>query len=285
MRRSIRPVTLRRIIEVASLAVRNRKIDQNTITNALNTTERRAREILRELQRMRALETRETFYVATPITEAIIKAYEIEDWKQLHKILYENYEFYSVFVNSILENALTKDEILAKLSDHTRLIFNKTAIDTLCGWAERLGQVQRNLYNNRYYPLRENRIDLNLFVTVTERCYQNLNTELRLGLKLVYVEIAQLREDVCEKLGINRDIFDFLFKAMFRKFIGKIELCGAPLTTSAKHSPSSLRTMKKGEKHPILSPTFVTTREGKGVELDGKLYHYIAIFEPLKGGE
>lgn len=285
MRRSIRPVTLRRIIEVASLAVRNRKIEQNTITNALNTTDRRAREILRELQRMRALETRETFYVATPITEAIIKAYEIEDWKQLHKILYENYEFYSVFVNSILENILTKDEILAKLSDHSRLIFNKTAIDTLCGWAERLGQVQRNLYNNRYYPLRENCIDLNLFVTVTERCYQNLNTELRLGLKLVYVEIAQLREDVCEKLGINRDIFDCLFKAMFRKFIGKIELCGAPLTTSAKHSPSSLRMMKKGEKHSILSPTFVTTREGKGVELDGKLYHYIAIFEPLKGGE
>lgn len=282
MRRSIRPVTLRRIIEVASLAVRNGKIDQNTITNALNTTERRAREILLELQRMKALETQETFYVATPITEAIIKAYEIEDWKQLHKIFYENYEFYNVFVNSISENALTKDEILTKLSDHTSLIFNKTAIDTLCNWAERLGQVQRNLHNNRYYPLKEELLDVDLFIAATERCYQDLNTELRPGLKLVYVEIARLREDVCEKLRIKRDVFDDLFKAMFRKFIGKIELCGAPLTTSAKHSPSSLRTMKKGEQHPILSPTFVTIREGKGVELNGKLYHYIAIFETLK---
>ena len=285
MRRSIRPVTLRRVIEVASLAVTNGKINQNTITNALNTTERRAKEILLELQRMKALEIQEAFYLATPITEAIIKAYETEDWKQLHKILYENYEFYNVFVNFILEDALTKDEILTKLSEHTKLIFNKTAIDTLCDWAERLGQVQRNLYNNRYYPLREEHLGLDLFISVTERCYQNLNTELRPGLKLVYVEIARLREDVCEKLGISRDVFDDLFRAMFRKFIGKIELCGAPLTTSAKHSPSSLRTMKKGEKHLILSPTFVTTREGKGVELDGKLYHYIAIFDPLKGGE
>ena len=285
MRRSIRPVTLRRVIEVASLAVKDRKIDQNMIVNALNTTERRAREILFELQRMRALETLEAFYLATPITEAIIKAYETEDWKQFHKILYENYEFYNVFVNSILENALTKDEILAKLSDHTWLIFNKTAIDTLCGWAERLGQVQRNLYNNRYYRLREEHLELDLFMAVMERCYQNLNIELRPGLKLVYVEIAHLREDVCEKLGISRDVFDDLFIAMFRKFVGKIELCGAPLTTSAKHSPSSIRMMKKGEEHPILSPTFMTTREGKGVELDGKLYHYIAIFEFLKGGE
>jgi len=285
MRRSIRPVTLRRIIEVASLAVKNGKIDQNTITNALNTRERRAKEIILELQRMKALETREAFYAATPITEAIIKAYETENWRQLHKILCENYDFYNAFVNSISENALTKDEILRTLSDQAKLIFNKTAIDMLCDWAERLGQVQRNLYNNRYYPLREGIIDLDLFISVTERCYQNLNTELRPRLKLVYVEIARLREDVCEKLGIRRDVFDDLFGAMFRRFIGKIELCGAPLTTSAKHSPSSLRMMKKGEEHPILSPTFMTTREGKGVELDGKLYHYIAIFEPLKGGE
>ena len=285
MRRSIRPVTLRRVIETASLAIKNGKINQNTIVNALNTTERRAKEILLELQRMRALETQEAFYLATPITEAIIKAYETEDWKQFHKILYENYEFYNVFVNSISENALTKDEILARLSDHTWLIFNKTAIDTLCDWAERLGQVQRNLYNNRYYCLRKEHPDLDLFIAVTERCYRDLNTELRPGLKLVYVEVARLREDVCEKLGISRDFFDDLFRAMFRKFIGKIELCGAPLTTSAKYSPSSLKTMKKGEEHPILSPTFMTTREGKGVELDGKLYHYVAIFESLKGSE
>ncbi|KPV62741.1 MAG: hypothetical protein AOA65_1636 [Candidatus Bathyarchaeota archaeon BA1] len=105
--------------------------------------------------------------------------------------------------------------------------------------------------------------DPDLFTTTTERCYQKLNTELRPGLKLVYVEIDRLRKDVCTEIGINEDDFDDLLKAMLRKFVGKMELAGAPPTMPSPTTRSA---------H--------ITREGRGLELDGKLYYYIAIFEP-----
>jgi len=110
--------------------------------------------------------------------------------------------------------------------------------------------------------------DFDIFTATTERCYQRLNVELRPGLKLVYVDIDQLRSDVCTEMGISEDDFDDLFRVMLHKFVGKMEVCGAPPTMP---SPTTIRS------HAI--------REERGLELDGKLYYYIAIFEPLKGDE
>jgi hypothetical protein len=60
-----------------------------------------------------------------------------------------------------------------------------------------------------------------------------------------------------------------------------MELSGAPLTTSAKESPTSLRFLERGEKENILSPQYKTIREGRGLKINGKLYHYIGIFKKL----
>lgn len=283
MRRSIRPVTLRRVIETCDLALKKGKLEVESLCDVLGTTKRHGKEIVDELKRMNLLEPEDNMYIPTSVAESLIKAYQKGDWKSIHAIFLGNYRFYKAFIDSILKDPLTKDEILHKLSDLEDMIFNKTALDMLCDWAERLSQVQRSLFTNRYYIIHDNTVQFNLFVDVLQNCYEALNCELRPGLKLVYVEVSRLREKVCEKLRIKRCLFDDLFGQVAGKFIGKMELCGAPLTTSAKKSPTSIRKMKRGGKNPVLSPTFTTIKEGKGVELDGKQYHYVAIFEPLRG--
>jgi hypothetical protein len=282
MRKSIRPVTLRRVIEVCSIALKEGVLDPAAISGQLNTTQRRSVEILSELQRMNALtQDKEGFFRASIVTKDVIRAYQNENWNGIHQILAENYDFYGAFVTALSRNALTKDELLSKLSADVDLNFNATAVDILCDWAERLGQVQRNLYNSKYYLLRERMVGFGIFLSEVQRCYNALNYSPRPGMKLVYTEIARLRESVCEALRIRREAFDDLLRELIRKFTGKVELSGAPVTTSAKKSPSSLRTMEKGEPHPILSPTFVSIREGKGLDFHGKLYQYIAVFEQL----
>lgn len=283
MRRSIRPVTLRRVIETCDLALKNGKVGAENLSQVLGTTKRHGREIIHELERMSLLKVEDQEYVPTSVSKALIDAYKKGDWKQIHNLLHGNYKFYKAFTDSILENALTKDELQKELSDLEDMIFNKTALDMLCDWAERLGQVQRNLYNDRYFIVQDKLLQPGAFVDALQHCYHELSSEVRPGLRLVYVEVARLREEVCEKLRIKRCLFDDLFKQVTRESIGKMELCGAPLTTSAKESPTSIRKMKRGGENPVLSPTFTTVREGKGVELDGKLYHYVAIFEPLSG--
>jgi hypothetical protein len=81
---------------------------------------------------------------------------------------------------------------------------------------------------------------------------------------------------------MKREAFDRLLEKVLQKSCGKIELCGAPITTMAKKSPSSLKSMKRGTKDSILSPEYLCSSEAQGIEINGKEYHYIAIFERLK---
>ena len=284
MRKSIRPITLRRIIETLSIALEDEYVSESSLSERLNISDRRARSILRELTRMNLLEVEGEYFRPTENGRYTLESYEREDWKKIHDILFENYDFYNVFINELSGGpARIMEDLLQKLSGRRDLAFNKTALDVLCDWAERLGQVQRNLYNNQFYLLQESKVSCNTFVEAIEQCYHTLNLQDRPGIKLVYIEIARLRETVCEKLQVRREFFDTALEWLFLNNIGKMELSGAPLTTSAKESPTSLKMLEKGGKEAILSPKYKTIKEGKGLELGGKLYHYIAIFEKLEG--
>jgi len=282
MRKSIRPINLRRIIELASIAIDEGKITENLVSKKLNTSQKQARELLRELSRMNLLKVELEYFIPTEKSREILYYYERENWEGIHNFLFMNYDFYNIFITKLSKGPpRLKDELLNELSHIEDIVYNNTAIDILCDWAERLGQVQRNLYNNKYYLLRKEEITHQHFLKVIEECYSNLNVKTRPGIKIIYVEIARLRELVCEYLKIKRDIFDKFLEHLFLKNIGRMELSGAPLTTSAKKSPTSLKFLERGEKENILSPQYKTIREGRGLEVNGKLYHYIGIFGKL----
>lgn len=282
MRKSIRPLTLRRIVEVADLSLNYGKIEVETLSRMLNIRKRRAKEILNELRDMRLLEQESGFFIPTENTKQLIECYEKEDWNNFHELLVKNNIFYQLFTRLITDNpGLTKNEILSQLNRRFDLNFNIAAIDILCDWAERLGCIQRNLYTGHYYRINKKPIDMKAFSEALTKKYFELNFEVKPGIKLEYIEVARLREEVCEYLKISREEFDSMLIKIFLKFIGKIELCGAPITTTAKKSLTSLKIIERVGKEPILSLKYKVLKEGKGIELNGKVYHYIAIFDRI----
>lgn len=286
MRISIRPVTLRRIIETIDLGIKDGYVNSSALAAKLKITRRRAQEILLEAERMKFLEHKNGNFTPNKNAYEFIEAFKREDWGKMHTLLFSNYSFYRKFMEAFERNmfysSFTKSDLLKILANDPILNFNATAIDILCDWAERLSVIQRNLYTNKYY-LANNANDFTSFISLLQATYEELNTKPRPGLKQEYVEIAKLREYVCEKLKIKRETFDLLFVNTFKKSYGKMELCGAPITSGTKKNPFSLKKVKKGLKDSILSPQFICLKESKGIEIGGKEYRYVAIFEPLKG--
>ncbi|MHA1833003.1 MAG: hypothetical protein ACTSV7_03360 [Candidatus Baldrarchaeia archaeon] len=281
-RKSIRPVTLRRIIEVINLSLSHGKVESELLSNTLNIRKRRAKELLSELRDMNLLKEEEGFFLPTENSKRLIEFFEKEDWKSFHDLLVKNNFFYRLFTEAVFKNlGLTKDEILNLLSSSSDLHFNRATIDILCDWAERLGCIQRNLYNGHYYAIEEKSIDLREFAKALSEKYSELNLEVKPGMRLEYIEVARLREEVCEHLKMRREEFDKILIKLIQEFTGKIELCGAPITTTAKKSPTSLKVIERVGKEPILSLKYKVLKEGKGVELNGKIYHYIAIFDDI----
>jgi len=117
------------------------------------------------------------------------------------------------------------------------------------------------------------------FETAVKNSYRTLNIARGLGLKLTYVEIPRLREEVCEKLKTTRETFDALFKKLYYESIGRMELSGAPTITVAKKSPLSIRIIKASKKEDILAPYLDLAKERKGIEIGGKSYYYVAIHQ------
>jgi len=278
MARSIKPLTLRRVVEAADLASREPCIDANLLSRKLEVRRRRAREILLELEQMNLLCRAGNGFSATDLTHKLLECYEKEDWHSIHDIFCEHNIFYRLLVNTLSDSsvALSKHELLQKLSAVGDLNFNVTSIDIVCDWAERLGSVQRNLYTNEYYLLSKQQPQS--FSYEAERCYAKLNVELRPGLRLEYVEISRLREETCENLRMAREAFDKNLESMLQSRVGEVDLCGGPVTTSAKKIPSTLKIIERTGKQSILSPRYSVVKEGKGIEISGKLYHYVAFF-------
>jgi hypothetical protein len=285
MRISIRPVTLRRIIETLDLSLKMKYVNSTALAAKLGTTRRRGQEILLEIQRMRFLEGDGNDFSPNKDAVDFVEAFNREDWQSMHAILSRNYPFYRIFIDALQTNtpgkSFTKSDLAKTLVNEPQLNFNATAIDVLCDWSERLGAVQRNPYTNMYY-LANNTINFAEFIAYLHSTYEELNVKPRPGLRQEYVEIARLRENVCEKSNIRREIFDSFFTEVFKRAYGKMELCGAPITSIAKNSPSSIKKMEKGLRDSILSPQFVCLREASGIEINGKEYYYLAIFDSLR---
>jgi hypothetical protein len=285
MRISIRPVTLRRIVEAVDLSIKRGGMDSRTLSTLLKTTERRGQEILSELKRMKLVDASESGFAPNNNAIDFLNAFQQENWEGIHLVLFNNYPFYRVFISTIREKlpqtSFSKDDLMKALICDSALNFNRTAIDVLCDWSERLGIVQRNLYTGQYYLASENP-NADDFTASLQTVYEELNIKPRPGMKQEYVEVARMREFLCEKLKTKREIFDLLFGQVFKRSCGKIELSGAPITSMAKSSPTTLKKMKRGMKDSILSPQFICLSEARGIEINGKEYQYIAIFEPLR---
>lgn len=281
-RKTIRPVTLRRVIEVCSLATNIKRVSLANVSQKLTVSNSRAKEIALEVTKMGLLKKLDDVYVASENTAKFLEYFKNEQWSKIHQYFLVNYSFYQDFIR-ILDAHINDDQGLSiseirEESAKRNLSLNQTAVEVLTDWCERLGVIQRHLYAKRFY-LVKNEVEFNNFKHTLIRCYRKLsNSRWQKG---TFVEIPIIREDLCERLKISRRVFDEKLRSAYLENIGKIELSGAPITTLAKKSPLSEKKMRRERKNVILSPKFELRRERKGIMIGRKLYYYLAIYEDL----
>lgn len=282
LRKTIRPVTLKRVVEVCSLASENETIDVVVVSERLGVSHSRAEEIVLEVQEMGLLTNLGDKCIANRETSEFLKHFENDRWERIHEYFLEKYRFYRDFIRILVahvddEKGLSSEEIKEE-SMSRQLSLNQTAVEVLSDWCDRLGAIQRNLYTSRIYIVKKN-IETQIFKIALSKGYRELSTCH--GRKGVFVEIPAIREDICERLKIPRKTFDERLRLLCMENVGRIELSGAPIITLAKRSPFAEKRMKHDGKDAILSPKYEAIREREGLAVGQKTYYYLAIHEGI----
>ena len=283
LRKTIRPVTLRRVIEICSLATKLKVIDIPTASKRLKISVSRAKEVLQEVEIMGLLTHLDASYVPSSKTTDFLNYFKNEQWNRIHEYFLKNYTFYQEFIRLLVDHindnkGLSIDEIREE-SKNRQLSLNQTAIEVLSDWCDRLGVIQRHLYAKRLYLVKHGETDSRSFKNALMKCYRELS--LSYGRKGVFIEIPKIREDTCEQLKVTRKVFDEMLRQTYLENIGRIELSGAPIITLAKKSPLSEKKIGLGGKQTILSPKFELARDREGLLVGQKAYYYLAIHEDI----
>ena len=281
-RQSMRPVTIRRVVEICRL-VRDGCVSIGNIMETLKVNKKRAKEVVFELQVMKLINLEGEDCSPNSNTQLFLENFENEKWKAVHAYFFSNYSFYRDFVNAVSgfadsDSGLSFDSIFEE-AERQKLKLNRTSIEVLADWCDRLGIVQRHLYTGHVYFIKPNEIGWINFTDKLVECFAILNNHKRP--REVFIEIPRLREDVCERCKIPRATFDLLLKQIYLKNIGRLELCSAPITTMAKKSPLKQKEIRPYSKEDVLAPGFLLRKERDGLVVGSKSYYYITINSPL----
>lgn len=280
-RKTMRPVTLRRIIEICTLACQNSGLNVEIVSAKLGLTHSRSKEILLEVERMGLLSRSENFWKANNQTMEFLEYFEKEQLDKIHQYFLNNYQFYREFIQILQDNikddhGLSIKEIIEE-ARKLRLHINSTAAEVLADWCERLGIVQRNLYTGRVYLIKSEVESTDNFFKTLVKLYRKFSYSP--GRKEIFVEIPLIRESTCENLKISREIFDTMLREVYLRKVGEIELSGAPVTTLAKKSPLSEKKIVLVGKNAILSAESTLKKEREGLTVNKKSYYYLAIHD------
>jgi hypothetical protein len=285
MRATIRPVSLSRIAEVTDICF-NQDISKEGLEEALQASSKRVDEIIAEMARI-GLINQENRLELTAQGRHLHDSLENENWDSVHEVFNEDSPHYRVFVDSLRQHTedegLTEEDIIDRLNDsHDSLKFNATGISLLTDWAERLGVIQQNVFQGRYYWVSED--FEGSFTQTLQKQYSEMEVERGVNLRQRYISIPKLREAVCEDLRIPRAEFDELLGRIYLDNIGNMELSGAPLNTQAKETSVGIKTIEKDESGSITTTKISSDQILDGVTLeDGKMYYYVSLFNELNG--
>jgi len=284
-RPTLRPVNIARLIELTNLCEEQfRSI--NDIKSNLDASKRRIKEALLEANRINLIQKsnnspNEDLYTSTNQGKELIENVIEQDWKNVSKILENGSPHYKEFINKLKKiQPATPKEILKVLEDQEFDVikFNKTGIDVLKTWGERLGRIQRNVFSNKYY-LPTNTLTKKNFSIIVLQVYDTLEEKHGVNLRQRYISVPKLREHVCEKLRIHRSDFNKGIQKLIRNNIGKIEVSGAPLNTLAKDSRYDVKKIQYTTEDSLVTTTQSSSSIRKGIEINSKKYYYICIFD------
>lgn len=273
MRVCMRPVNLGRIVDIARLTQSMSIVTITDVENFLSCSKSRAAEILDEMCDLKLLEKNEYSYIPTFELQTFREAVINNDWKTIH-CLFLNHDHYLAYYEMVcFQQSAPLDTILEKLQMKGSPHFNRASIDIVSDWAERIGSVQRSVLTGEIYPVLSQNID---FKSELIDVYRKLNYSHTLFMRQTYVEIPKIRETLCLRCKLSRSQFDTALISLCLKNVGKLELSGAPLTTHAKKTSKKIKQISVIPYSDRLSMKLTSNQYLSGIEIDGRIYYYLA---------
>lgn len=285
-RPTVRPVTLARLVETTHTCEGSPRTLED-IKSALDVTRRRARETTLETLRIGLLgsgsqEDEDEMYESTHIGDRFLEAVRAEEWFKVSDVLATQSPHYSAFLEALdnvapasLEAVLKELESLEEFTNHS---YNQTSVEVVGDWAERLGTVQRNAFTGNYYSVEMNGPPSNFpFALLT--VYDDLEETAGVDLRQRYLSIPLLREYFCEHHRSCREAFDEALRRLAQQNVGRLELSGAPMDTSAKKARFGIKEIGLGSEDGLVTTDQSTERVMAGIEQFGKRYYYLAVYD------
>ena len=278
MRICMRPLNLGRLVDISRITQDTPEITSAEVSTTLSCSESRAVEILDEMCDLHLMEKNEKSYITTPIIQKFREAIIHENWEAVHCI-FQDHTHYRAFYDMVCQQgSATLNKLFDELNKQGTPHFNRTSMDVVSDWAERIGSVQRNVQTGEIYPVLQNSID---FKSMLLETYQELNYTHANFMRQTYVEIPKLRETLCQRTFLSRSNFDILLISLCLKNIGKLELSGAPLTTHAKKTAKKIKHVSAISYSDRLSMKLTSDQYLSGIQINGRVYYYLA----YHGGE
>jgi len=276
MRRSVQPVTIGRVVETVLLAHKLPTIGTGDLIAELAVRPRRSLEILRMTEAFGfvspALEGR---FSLTPTGKRFVNLLRQRNFLGIHELMMSTPQYRDLYLAiSGGSSPRSREELLVELRRAGHVAFNTANLDVLCDWLERLGVIQRDVFDGRLYAVRG---QVELPSSVLLAVYQKLNHTENPLIRRTYVEIPRLREAVCRQLGMKRADFDRAFAAVVKRNIGRVELSGAPLDTQAKKARRRVKELQLFEETHSLRPLLSSNPELSGLQVNGRTYFYVAV--------
>lgn len=284
-RPTIRPVNLGRLVELTHLCTIS-LTGKSDVESELGVSSRRARETILESLRIGLISNTRAEdnprYEATSIGESFVARVEQGNWLGVSEILETQSPHYSAFLNIVKDaDSIDPKTILKKLSEgaeYSAYDYNKTSVDVLGAWAQRLGVVQRNAFTGAFYSISGDGLPSN-FPFVLLSVVEGLEGSAGINLRQRYISIPELREHTCERLNCARDDFDSALVTLAEQNIGRLELSGAPIDTGAKDARYGIKTIQRSGSEALVSTEQSSEQVMRGVEHLDKKYYYLAVYD------
>lgn len=283
-RPTVRPVSLTRLIEIASISA-NEEVSTADIKSSLGVSQKRAREAILEAKRLGLIspvDGREELYLATSAGEEFVSKVKLEDWDGANKILESKSPHYRTFLKIVDEfgplKPATAIEHLTRHSENTQYQFNNTSLDILSDWSLRFGVIQRNVFTGILYSVDQGSVpdDFHLQISAT---IEELEESVGFNLRQRYISIPELRERFCEQIGCSREAFDDGLIDLAKQNIGKLELSGAPIDSGAKEARFGIKKIAYGEKESLSTADQTSDQVMTGIEMNNKQFYYVTVHD------
>lgn len=285
-RPTVRPVTLARLAEVTFLAD-DEAMDTTTVKTELDVTTHRARETILEAERINLIEERDTgpdeqVHTATSVGNEFLAAIQAGNWSKVGNILQIRSPHYGSFLDVVKElGPIDPEEALNELEERAEVTpykYNKTSLDVVGDWAQRLGVLQRNAFTGAFYMAEKETVPETFPYQLLETV-DKLEETAGVNLQQRYLSIPELREDLCEQIGCSRSAFDKALVELAEQNVGILELSGAPIDTGAKDARYGIKTIRYVDKKGIVTTEQSSEQIMSGVELLGKKYYYLTVHD------